>query len=260
MSLPISVVILTLNSAKTLGRALDSVRAFDEVVVLDGGSVDATVSIAAAYPNVVYRTNPFEGFSSQRNVALRHASHAWCLVLDSDEAVTPELVAGLSSRSWDDSALPLYYVMRTDWFMGRAQERGYACSITHPRFFRRRGAEYRGHLHEAPFLDGRKPRRDGEWVGTLPLAWRILHNPDAGIEDELARIGRYSILRARERIEAGKEITAIGVLRSLVRDALTVYRREWRNGQRGFIRTVLVCSHRCLANVAVYAERVRRQR
>ena len=41
---------------------------------------------------------------------------------------------------------------------------------------------------------------------------------------------------------------------------MTVYRAEWRNGPRGFNRTVLVCCHRCLANVMVYAERVRRER
>lgn len=259
-SLPISVVILAQNSAKTLERALDSVRAFDEVVVVDGGSVDATASIAAAFPNVVYRENPFRGYSEQRNFAIRQASHPWCLVLDSDEAVTPELVAGLASRSWDDDAAPLYYVMRTDYFMGRVLDRGYARSITHPRFFRTSRAEYRGHIHEAPFIDGRQPRRDHDWVGTLPAEWRIQHNPTNDIEDELARIGRYSILRARERIEAGREISASGILRSLLRDAVTVYHQEWRNGSRGFIRTILVCCHRCLANVMVYAERARRDR
>lgn len=259
-SLPISVLILAQNSVRTLARALDSVRAFAEVVVLDGGSVDATASVAKAYPNVIYRENPFRGYSEQRNVALRHASHPWCLVLDSDEAVTPELVAGLASRTWDDAPAPLYFVMRTDWFMGREQERGYKRSVTHARFFRKCVAEYRGHLHEVPFIDGRRPHRESEWVGTLPPEWRILHNPANDIEDELARIGRYSILRAQQRIEAGERVSAFGIVRAFIGDAVTVYRAEWRNGPRGFIRTVLVCCHRCLANVMVYAERVRRVR
>lgn len=68
---------LAQNSAETLDRALASVRAFDEVVVVDGGSIDATASIAAAYPNVVWRVHPFRGFAEQRNFALRQASHPW---------------------------------------------------------------------------------------------------------------------------------------------------------------------------------------
>lgn len=258
--LPISVVVLTLNSAATLNRALDSVRAFDEVMVVDGGSVDATADIATAYSNVVFRMNPFRGFSEQRNYALRHASHRWCLVLDSDESVTPDLVAGLASRSWDDGPEPLYYVMRTDYFMGKAQDSGYARSVTHARFFLKDRVEYRGHVHESPCVDGRKPRRDSDWVGALPEAWQILHNPANDVADELSRIGTYSLLKARERIEAGARISAAGIVLALLRDAVAVYRLEWRNGPRGIIRTILVCCHRCLANVVVYAERVRRER
>ena len=258
--LPITVLILTHNSARTLDRALESVRAFAEVVVVDGGSVDATARIAAAYPNVSYRENPFRGFSEQRNFPLRQASHAWCLVLDSDEAATPELVAGLASRSWDDDPVPLYYVMRTDYFMGEVRERGYARSLTHARFFRGSRVEYRGRVHESPHVDGRKPRRDSDWVGVLPVDWRILHDPDNDVADELARIGTYSLLKGRERIEAGERIGAAGIVLAVFRDAFSLYRMEWRNGRRGFVRTILVCCHRALANVVVYAERVRRDR
>ena len=89
---------------------------------------------------------------------------------------------------------------------------------------------------------------------------RILHRPDNDLEDELARIGTYSLLKARERIEAGERIGAAGVVLALVKDAVTLYRQEWRNGGRGFVRTALVCCHRCLVNLAIYAERVRRER
>ena len=60
----------------------------------------------------------------QRNFALRQASHPWCLVLDSDETATPELVEGIASRRWEDAPTSLYYVMRTDWFMGRELDSG----------------------------------------------------------------------------------------------------------------------------------------
>lgn len=43
----LSVVIPTLNAAATLNACLDSVRAADEIVVVDGGSTDGTAAIAA---------------------------------------------------------------------------------------------------------------------------------------------------------------------------------------------------------------------
>ena len=148
--------------------------------------------------------------------------------------------------------------MRTGWFMGIELDSGYARSISHARYFRKARVEYRGLVHERPFVDGRKPDRDADWVGALPRDWRILHRPDNDVEDEVARIGTYSLLKAKERIAAGERIGAAGVLLALLRDAVDVYRRECRNGRRGLIRTLLVCCHRCLVNVAVCAERVRR--
>lgn len=141
----------------------------------------------------------------------------------------PEFVAGIAGREWADDPTPLYYVMRTDWFMGIELDRGYARSVSHARFFRRARIEYRGLVHESPYVDGRKPARDADWVGALPRDWRILHRPDNDVEAEIARIGAYSVLRAKERIAAGERIGAAGVLIALLRDAVDVYRRELRN-------------------------------
>ena len=44
--LQISVHILTFNSAKTLSEALKSVKDVAEILVIDGGSADATLKIA----------------------------------------------------------------------------------------------------------------------------------------------------------------------------------------------------------------------
>lgn len=87
-----SVVILTLNEEQRLPACLASVADCDDIVVLDSGSTDRTVDIAAqAGARVV--VNRFENFAQQRNFAHAAVSfrHPWLFHLDADERFTPEL-------------------------------------------------------------------------------------------------------------------------------------------------------------------------
>lgn len=89
--LPISVVIIALNEARNIGDCIDSVRGARQVVVLDGGSRDATVAIATAKGAQVSVNSEWAGFGVQKNRALALANQPWILSLDADERVTPEL-------------------------------------------------------------------------------------------------------------------------------------------------------------------------
>ena len=89
-----SVVILTLNEEKALPACLASLGGFDDVVLLDSGSKDATVDIARASGARVF-TRPFDDFAGQHNFAQRSIEfrHPWVFHLDADERMTPELDA-----------------------------------------------------------------------------------------------------------------------------------------------------------------------
>lgn len=94
----ISVVILTLNEAANLPRCIASVGWSDDVLVVDSGSVDGTVEIAAkAGARVVHRR--FDSFAGQRNFAMTHGGlrHQWTLHLDADEVVPAALAAELKA-------------------------------------------------------------------------------------------------------------------------------------------------------------------
>jgi glycosyltransferase involved in cell wall biosynthesis len=89
-----SVLILTYNEERNLPRCLASVRACDDLVVLDSGSTDRTVEIArAAGARVEVRR--FDNFANQRNHAQTRIAfrHPWVFHLDADEQMTPELMA-----------------------------------------------------------------------------------------------------------------------------------------------------------------------
>lgn len=97
----ISVTILTKNNEETIGSVLESVKGFDEVVILDTGSTDTTLEIAQIYPNVKVFHSPFTGFGPLHNLAAYHASHDWILSLDSDEVMTSELAEEILALQLD---------------------------------------------------------------------------------------------------------------------------------------------------------------
>jgi len=76
------------DEAHCLARCLESVQArVDEIIVVDTGSRDETVSIAKRFGAKVHH-HPWENnFSKHRNQSLAYASGDWILQLDADEAL-----------------------------------------------------------------------------------------------------------------------------------------------------------------------------
>lgn len=87
----LSLSMIVRNEAERLERCLASVAGFvDEMVLLDTGSSDATISIAESCGAVVHQL-PWPGdFAPARNEALGHVKGDWVLVLDADEWLLPE--------------------------------------------------------------------------------------------------------------------------------------------------------------------------
>jgi glycosyltransferase involved in cell wall biosynthesis len=90
----ISVLILTFNEAANIGRTLNALHNFSEVVILDSGSTDATLLIADRYPNVRICTRAFDSHGSQWNHGLADCgiTRPWVLALDADYVVSPVLL------------------------------------------------------------------------------------------------------------------------------------------------------------------------
>ena len=89
----ISAVILTKDEALNLPRCLDSITDWcTDIHVVDSGSTDETLSIAADYGAKITH-NDFVDHPSQWSWALTNLplAHQWVLALDADHIVTPEL-------------------------------------------------------------------------------------------------------------------------------------------------------------------------
>lgn len=117
--LPISLLVIARNEAAVIGRCLDSVPFVAEKLVIDAGSTDGTPEIAARHGARVVHQD-WLGFGPQRNFATTQASHDWIIVLDADEAFTPELVQEMERRlpALMSSNCAGAMLRRRTWFMG----------------------------------------------------------------------------------------------------------------------------------------------
>jgi rSAM/selenodomain-associated transferase 2 len=90
----ISVVVPVLNEEARIGRCLRELARFPfhEVIVVDGGSSDATRALAAGYPGVQLLEAP-AGRATQMNEGARRATGELLLFLHADVSLPPDAVA-----------------------------------------------------------------------------------------------------------------------------------------------------------------------
>ncbi|MGA2025811.1 MAG: glycosyltransferase [Syntrophobacteraceae bacterium] len=107
----ISLCMIVKNEEKDLPLCLESVRGLvDEMVVLDTGSEDNTVSVAESFGAKVYHM-PWPGnFSAARNESLKKAGGNWILYLDADETLDPNGCADCIRKAASDPGVTAWSV------------------------------------------------------------------------------------------------------------------------------------------------------
>jgi glycosyltransferase involved in cell wall biosynthesis len=170
--LPISLVIIARDEAAAIGRCLDSVPFASEKLVIDSGSTDGTQQVAMEHGARIVHQN-WLGFGPQRNFASTQAQFDWILVLDADEALSPELQSELAEHlpTLLESSYAGAVLRRQTWYMG-APMRWYR-----PMTGEKLGRIY--HRQRARWTDARvheSLRFDGP-VQTFAHPFIHLHNP-----------------------------------------------------------------------------------
>jgi tetratricopeptide (TPR) repeat protein len=115
----VSLCLIARDEAELLPGCLASVAgAVDELVVVDTGSADATRELARAAGAVVLERPWDDDFSAPRNLAARHATGGWILVLDADERLAPDagpaLRRQLAGADFDVGMVRLHHASRLD--------------------------------------------------------------------------------------------------------------------------------------------------
>ena len=184
----ISVVMIVRDGAATLEKALKSLSRFDDVVVYDNGSTDGSQEIAKRFANVRLIDGYFDGFGPTKNRAATLAKHDWVLILDSDEALEPELVDALFSSHLDESTV---YLLNFKAFY-RDQQVKY-CGWNNQkirRLYNRRVTGFTSaHVHENIQVEGLSVK---EFPGGS-----VLHFSYLSMSDFIEKVDRYSTLYAQ---------------------------------------------------------------
>lgn len=159
----ISVVINTYNAQLFLAEVIESVAAFDEVVVCDMESTDATVEIAREHGCRVV-TFPKQGYNicePARDFAIHAASYDRVFVVDADERVPDALREYLYAKISSSELHDALAVPRINQFMGEDFEERRDYQI---RFFLKAKTHLPDTIHSHPVIDGKivkiPPRRD----------------------------------------------------------------------------------------------------
>lgn len=225
----LSVITTTFNNARTLPYCLESVKWADEIVVLDSFSTDDTMKIAARY-GCRTAQHAFMGYGRQKQMALEMATHSWVLLLDADEALSPESqreIQSLLSGSPDRDGYTIPRLEQQFWRMCHPKVR----INRFLRLFRRDKTRFSEMpVHAAPQVEGR--------VGKLKSVF--YHFGDTDIHLKVARVNSYSTGLVRDKLgkRQGGERWRMVLYPPFFFIRSFIFKRNCLNGWAGFITSV----------------------
>jgi len=206
----ISVAIITRNAAPALDRCLASVGFADEIVVLDQGSTDDTAAVCTRHGAALHQSE-WLGFGPTKQKAVDLCRNRWVLSIDSDEEITPELQAAITSLP-DAPAEAAFAINRLSRFLGKwIRHCGWHPEHVVRLFDRERAAFNDKPVHEAI----ETKQKVGRLTGLLK------HYTYETMGQYITKLNRYTTLAAQQMHADGRTVS---LWQALVRAEATFWR------------------------------------
>jgi len=197
----ISAIIPTLNEEIHIADAIKSVSFADEIIVIDSFSADKTIEIAEKL-NVKIIKRKFDDFSSQKNYAIKQATHNWIYILDADERVTPEVKKEIIEAVKNPKDFVGFYLRRTFYFGDRKVNYSGFQRDKVIRLFLKEHCKYSGLVHEKIIANGK--------IGYFKN--KIDHFSYRNYDHYISKLNHYAAIRAEELHHKGKKVNIYHVM------------------------------------------------
>ena len=182
----LSICMMVKNEEKNLKRCLDSVKELmeaveSEIIIVDTGSTDGTVSIASKYTNNIYHHIWNNNFSEMRNISIAYASGEFVFILDADEVLVNSgpIIDFLNTSHHENVVGAAIFLKNAKNHEGT----DFGAELITPRIFRKRsGIRYEGIVHNMPIVSGRLLE-----VGSVLHHFGYIHNDEELMEKKFIR-------------------------------------------------------------------------
>jgi len=201
--IPLAVAIITKDEEENIGDCLQSVAWASQIVVVDSGSKDKTLSIAAQY-NCETHQEDWRGFGAQKQSAIDKCTLPWILLLDADERVPAETAAAIKQIVLNAAVREAGFSFpRKNYFQGRwIKHAGWWPDRVIRLFRNKAGRMTEASVHEAVAVEGAVSKID------FPLE----HFTESRLNKIILKIDKYSTLGATEAFKQGKRASLAGAL------------------------------------------------
>jgi len=222
----ISAIVITYNEEKNIRRCLESLSWADEIVVVDSGSEDRTLSIAREFTDKVF-TQEWLGFARQKGFACGLASFEWILNVDADEVVTRELAQEIREKAEAFSEVEGFWIRRRSKFLGRWIEHAFKPDWVLRFFKKEKGYFEEKQVHEGVSLKGKTKRLEG----------KIEHYPFENLSHNLKKLDAYTSLFVSQIKGKGRTAILLKLFVSPILGFFKIYiiKQGFRDGIQGLI-------------------------
>ncbi len=193
----LSVIIITLNEERNIGRAIKSVQTIaDEILVIDSFSTDKTQEITEEL-GATFIQKEWQGYSATKNFANEQATFEYILSLDADEALNKELIHSVLEAK--KSGLEGVYTMnRLTNYCGKWIKHSGWYPDFKIRIFPKSKTVWEGeYVHEELVFK--------EDLNNTNLQGHLDHYSYYDYKDHRARADKYSLLTAAKMNQKGKK-------------------------------------------------------
>ena len=221
----ISIFIITYNEAHIISKCLEKLKTFDEIIVVDSGSTDETVSICESFGAKII-SHKFENFGLQKQFALEQTTHNWVLSLDADEVLSDALISELHNIKHQENVNG-YTIPRTHVFLNKVFKNGAESKRPIVRFFDKNFGKFTPNkVHETIEINGKIGKLDQE----------MLHYTVFDLNTAIQKQIKYAMLSAELLHEKKKKSSVLKIIIKFPFDFIRYYilQRNFLNGYEGY--------------------------